>query len=95
MGSFVRTTATVPFSTNKLENLDNPGEKIFPITTRELGPIAGTTPRILHHGLLVEKSEYLRYREFVTFHGDYVYPEYLLAYKRVDSSQPKASQQRE
>ena len=29
MGSFVRTTATVPFSTNKLENVDNPSEKYF------------------------------------------------------------------
>jgi hypothetical protein len=95
MGSFVRTTATVPFSTSTLWSLDNPGEKIFPITTRELGPIPGTTPRILYHGLVVEKSENLRYREFVTFHGDYVYPEYLLAYKRVDSSLPKVSEQTE
>jgi hypothetical protein len=89
MGYFVRTTATVPFSTSKLQDLDNPGEQIFPVTTRELGPIAGTTPKILHHGLVVEKSGNFRYREFVTFHGDYVYPEYLLAYRRVDSSHPK------
>ena len=38
---------------------------------------------------MVEKSGNFRYREFVTFHGDYVYPEYLLAYRRVDSSHPK------
>jgi hypothetical protein len=27
----------------------------------------------------------VRYREFIVFHSDYIYPEYLLAYQRFES----------
>ena len=37
-----------------------------------------------YHSLIVERDQGLRYREFILFHGEYVYPEYLLllAYRR-------------
>jgi hypothetical protein len=54
-------------------------------TTRckELKPLAGSEPPLHHHSLLVELGGWiLRYREFVVFHGEYIYPEYLVAYRR-------------
>ena len=41
------------------------------------------TPPVRHHSLLAELGPAIkRYREFVVFHGEYIYPEYLLAYQR-------------
>jgi hypothetical protein len=49
---------------------------------RELVPIPGF-PRLRYHSLLAETGESIkRFREFVVFHGNYVYPEYVVAYKR-------------
>ena len=93
MGAFVRTTTKLTpggVDARNLRSLDNPSEKIFPHNTRELGPIAGIKPSVLHHGLVVEREDKdahpksnLRYREFLVFHGDYAYPEYLIAYQRL------------
>ena len=58
------------------------GQRIFPIGFRELA-YACKSPPIFHHSLIAELgSSIVRFREFVLFHGEYVYPEYLLAYHR-------------
>ena len=39
---------------------------------------------IHYHSLIVETGgEVHRYREVVVMHGDYIYPEYIVAYRRV------------
>eukprot|EP01047_Picozoa_sp_COSAG01_P033258 COSAG01_NODE_2440_length_7691_cov_12.311249_4_plen_144_part_00 len=40
---------------------------------RELCPLKGVNPPINHHLLIADKPDF-RFREFVVFHGDYVYP---------------------
>jgi len=50
---------------------------------RELGVIPGTDPGVLYHGLVWDMTPKLWFREFIQFHSDRVYPEYLLGYKRV------------
>jgi hypothetical protein len=50
---------------------------------KELKPLSGTEPPLHHHSLLVELGgQIYRYREFVIFHGEQIYPEYVVAYKR-------------
>jgi ketosteroid isomerase-like protein len=50
---------------------------------RELKPVMGSEPPLHYHSLLVERGGRIhRYREFVIYHGDQIYPEYLVAYKR-------------
>jgi hypothetical protein len=46
--------------------------------------VPGCEPPALHyHSLLAELGGSIRrYREFVIFHGDHVYPEYVVAYRR-------------
>ena len=58
------------------------GAPVFPANPRELARIAGLAPPAHHHGLVVENQGGIRFREFLVFHGEYAYPEYLLAYKR-------------
>jgi hypothetical protein len=59
-------------------------ESLWSSTKRELAAIPGTSPPELFHGLLGETGGALmRYREFVTFHGDRIYPEYIVAYHRI------------
>ena len=59
------------------------GEPLFPFTDRELRPITGVSPPVHHHALVGETATgHERYREFIVFHGDSLYPEYLLAYHR-------------
>ena len=49
---------------------------------RELVTLPGF-PRVRYNSLLAEKGGAVaRFREFVVFHGEYVYPEYVVAYKR-------------
>ena len=75
------------------------GERIFPMLptprhgpramTRELAPVAGVEPPVLHHTLLAEdhaRGGPFRYREFVVFHNANVYPEYLIAYQRFNDA---------
>ena len=69
-------------------SMDN-GRPCFPKTFRELSPIDGVSPPIMHHSLIAEKGRDLcRYREFITFHGEYVCPEFLLAYHRCSGGAP-------
>jgi hypothetical protein len=50
---------------------------------RELAQISGVTPPVHHHALLVETGgRVARFREVVVFHDEYIYPEYILAYRR-------------
>jgi hypothetical protein len=56
-------------------------------TARELVALPDTEFRqpIHHHSLIVETGvEVHRFREVVVMHGDYIYPEYVVAYRRVD-----------
>ncbi len=41
----------------------------------------GVTPPTPHHALVVEPGGGRRHREVVVFHGDLVYPEYLVAFR--------------
>ena len=59
------------------------GEHLFPIGFRELSTIPNVTPPTNYHSLIAELGQAIvRYREFVVFRGEYVCPEYLLAYQR-------------
>jgi hypothetical protein len=72
------------------KNLDTSGS-LWASEKRELAPIPGSSPPEPYHGLVAEMGGILQpggdgrhsYREFVAYHGDRIYPEYLLAYQRV------------
>merc|ERR1719433_713043 len=50
---------------------------------RELAWIPRAKRKITYHSLLVELGERIaRYREFIVFNGNRIYPEYLVAYQR-------------
>jgi hypothetical protein len=62
------------------------GRRVFPISFRELDTVVGISPPVHHHSLLADVMDIgFRYREFIVFHSDYIYPEYLLAYHRFKS----------
>ena len=64
------------------------GKPVFPISFRELASVPDVSPPVHHHSLLVELGGRVhRYREFVVFHGEYIYPEYLLAIQRFGGQQ--------
>ena len=65
------------------ERRDEPRRGRGGLNTKELGPIPSISLPAPHHGLVVENHAPIRFREFIVFHGEYVYPEYLLAYRRV------------
>ena len=59
--------------------------------TRELSTVIGAagpvTPPVHHHSLIAELGGRIdRYREFIVFHSEYIYPEYVLAYQRFNGS---------
>ena len=61
------------------------GSPVFPISFRELSTVHGVSPPVHHHSLLADvMGSGARYREFIVFHSEYIYPEYLLAYQRFD-----------
>ena len=61
------------------------GRPVFPISFRELDTVAGVSPPVHHHSLLADNLDGgARYREFIVFHSEYIYPEYLLAYQRYE-----------
>ena len=71
----------------KATSMDD-GQPVFPINFRELANVAGVQPPITHHSLIAELgTQIVRYREFVVFHGEYVMPEYLIAYQRFNGDQ--------
>jgi len=59
-------------------------KSIWSSQSRELACVEGSNPPVLHHSLVVELgAKLLRFREFIVYHGDRIYPEYLVAYQRV------------
>jgi len=69
----------------EMENLTSPRQPVFATDDqRELTGIEGVNnPPILHHSLLAEKGgTIVRFREFVQFHSERIYPEYLICYTR-------------
>jgi len=79
LGIFIRTQS----GDKDAKDLDE-GIKVFATQKRrELAAIPGIIPPTHFHSLLVELGvNILRYREFIQFHSQRVYPEYLLAYQR-------------
>jgi len=66
-----------------MTDMDGRGRSVWSCEQKELATIAGSNPPILHHSLLAETGERIkRYREFILFHGNRLYPEYLVAYQR-------------
>ena len=54
--------------------------------TRELANVEKVSPPVHYHALLGETGPgHVRHREVVIFHGEYVYPEYLLGVQRIDA----------
>jgi len=80
MGFYCRTNSGYADATDL--DFTNP---VFATAERtELSTIPGVMPPMHFHSLLVEKGAAVkRYREFVQFHEARLYPEYLLAYRRV------------
>lgn len=76
LGHFVRTR-------DGQTDLDVAKRSVWSSQSRELAVIPGSSPPLLHHSLLVETGgKVARFREFISFHGDRIYPEYLVAYQR-------------
>jgi hypothetical protein len=83
LGYPVRTQQVGPKATS-MENLT----PIFPKSFRELLPVQGVTPPIVHHSLIAELGPAIaRYREFVLFHSEYVHIDYVIAYHRCNGGQ--------
>jgi len=60
------------------------GGQLWSSEKRELAMIPQMSPPEPYHSLVGELGGCLkRFREFVVFHGDRIYPEYLLAFKRI------------
>ncbi|CAJ1340416.1 unnamed protein product [Effrenium voratum] len=57
---------------------------IWSSAQRELALIPDSNPPVLHHSLIAETGGRIaRFREFIIYHGARIYPEYLVAYRRV------------
>jgi len=68
------------------QNMDNTSRSVWAVEDRELANIdtgGAVDPPVRHHSLLAELGpKIMRFREIIVTHGEYIYPEYLLAYKR-------------
>ena len=62
------------------------GFPIFPISFRELAAVPGVSPPVHFHSLLADVMPLARYREFIVFHSELIYPEYVIAYHRFNGS---------
>ena len=63
--------------------LDDGGACFATPQQRELAVVPGSSPAVHFHSLLAETGGRVqRHREFIVFRGNYIYPEYLLAYHR-------------
>ena len=66
-------------------SVDDPAQRIFPVSFRELAAVPGITPPVHYHALLADVLGVgARYREVVVFHSELLYPEYVLAYQRFE-----------
>ena len=83
LGHHVRTQATGKGATS----MDG-GQKVFPISFRELAAVPNVTPPVHYHALLADVvNAGARYREVVVFHSELIYPEYVIAYQRFEGTQ--------
>ena len=68
------------------QNMDNNSRSVWAVEDRELANIdtgGAVDPPVRHHSLLAEMGDkIMRFREIIVTHGEYIYPEYVLAYKR-------------
>ena len=79
LGHGVRTQQTGQGSSSQ----DDANIKCFGRSYGELNNVPGIVPEMYYHTLLAQLgSAIVRYREYVTFHSEYTYPEYLIAYQR-------------
>ena len=81
LGHFVRTLEKAP----SCKSLDH-GGPVFAASNnaRELADVPGVKPPVHYHALIGEKGAgHARHREVVIFHGEFFYPEYLLAVQRI------------
>ena len=82
MGHHVRTEAHGKHATSA-----DGGQKVFPISFRELAAVPNVTPPVHYHALLADVLNVgARYREIIVFHSELIYPEYVLAYQRFEGS---------
>ena len=83
LGHYVRTADKAP----ACRSLDGSGGPVFAKENpRELSNVAGVSPPVHYHALLGEKGPgHMRHREVVVFHGEYLYPEYLLGVQRMSA----------
>ena len=61
------------------------GFPVFPISFRELSDVPGVSPPVRYHSLLADVMPphgSMRYREYIVFHSELIYPEYVIAYQR-------------
>ena len=67
-------------------SMDGGGGSIFATgDKRELAAVPRASPPVHFHSLVAETGgpHIARFREFIVFHGSYIYPEYLVAYQRM------------
>ena len=65
------------------------GGSVFASGQRELAAVPGVPVGVLYHSLLAETGVTIqRYREFIVFHGEYLYPEYVIAFQRCKGPNP-------
>ena len=64
------------------------GASVFAASdSRELAAVPRASPPVHFHSLVAETGGRIaRFREFIVFHGSYIYPEYLLAFQRMGSN---------
>jgi len=80
LGHHVRTTQSGKNATST-----DTGRRVFPISFRELDTVAGVSPPVHYHSLLADVVQVgQRYREFIVFHSELIYPEYVIAYHRYE-----------
>lgn len=85
LGHYVRTRDAAPKCTSLDGGAGGGGAPCFARDNpRELAAVPSVNPPIHYHALLGEKGPgHLRHREVVLFHGEYLYPEYLLGVQRL------------
>jgi hypothetical protein len=85
LGHQVRTQQMITKKMTSPPTSTDTGRPVFPISFRELDTVTGVSPPVHHHSLLADVMDVgARYREFIVFHSEYIYPEYLLAYQRYE-----------
>lgn len=64
-------------------SMDNMGVRVFGFSDRELNVVPGSENLVHFHSLLAQLgTDITRYREYITFHSEYTYLGWLIAYKR-------------